>query len=89
MATIGVTLRDDLQGRGLAREAVGAVVDRLFAHAGVHRVQAAADSRNERSIRLLLAMGFRQRASPVRRCARDGEWHDEAYFGLLVTDPRP
>lgn len=46
-------------GRGLGREGVGAVVDRLFRSTTVPVVKAEVDDRNERSLRLLDALGFR------------------------------
>ena len=49
LATIGYTLRADRQGRGFATEAVGALIDGLFA-AGIHRVAATLDPA-ERGVR--------------------------------------
>jgi RimJ/RimL family protein N-acetyltransferase len=89
IATIGYTLRDDLQGQGIAREAVRAVVQRLFEHLGVHRVQAETAVENERSIRLLLALGFTHEGTTRHSEWSKGRWWDAAHFGLLESDPRP
>ncbi len=74
--------------QGIAREAVRAVVRRLFEHAGVHRIQAETAVENERSIRLLLDVGFTHEGT-----ARESAWAralvDAAHFGLLESDPRP
>jgi RimJ/RimL family protein N-acetyltransferase len=88
-ATVGFTLRADMQGRGIAREAVRAVVDRLFEHLGVHRIQAETAVENERSIRLLLALGFMHEGTTRDAEWSKGRWWDAAHFGLLASDPRP
>jgi GNAT superfamily N-acetyltransferase len=88
-AEIGVTLAPDQQGRGLAREALTAVIARLFEHHDLHRIYAEADDRNvagppaSRGPRLALRGAPRrsrlvQRASgrrcaPTRSCAASGK----------------
>jgi ribosomal-protein-alanine N-acetyltransferase len=89
IATIGYTLRDDMQGKGIAREAVRAVVRRLFDHLGVHRIQAETAVENERSIRLLLDLGFTREGTSRDSAWGKGRWWDGAHFGLLESDPRP
>ena len=64
-ATLGYTLRADRQGRGLATEAVGAAVDRLFALTQVHRIGATLDPDNAASARLLERLGFRYEGRAV------------------------
>lgn len=59
-AEIGYIARPDCQGRGLAGEAVGAVVDHAFAGRGLRRVYADIDPDNTASIRLVERLGFRQ-----------------------------
>jgi RimJ/RimL family protein N-acetyltransferase len=89
IATIGYTLRADAQGKGIAREAVRAVVDRLFRGLGVHRVQADTAPENVRSVRLLLDLGFTHEGTSRDSYWGKGRWWDSAFFGLLATDPRP
>ena len=59
LAEIGFTLAPAAQGRGLATEAVGAVVAWLLAQAPAQRVVAVADTRNLASLRLLQRLGLR------------------------------
>lgn len=59
MAEIGFTLAPAAQGRGLATEAVGAMVNWLLAHSPAQRVVAVADTRNAASLRLLQRLGLR------------------------------
>lgn len=70
---IGFILAREAWGRGIAREAVSAVIDRLFAE-GRKRVFADADTENAASIILLERLGFRR-----ERLLRD-EW--ETHLGL-------
>ncbi|MDX3910988.1 MAG: GNAT family N-acetyltransferase [Sphingobium sp.] len=80
---IGYLLRRDLWGKGFAREAVGAVVDHLFADKAARRVFADVDPDNVLSIGLLRRLGFKEEGR-LR-----GEWkthlgvRDSLIFGLL------
>src|SRR3954447_7750784 len=64
-AEVGVTFAPATQGSGLATEALGAVVTRLFEHHGMHRVFAEADDRNVAVHRLLERLRFRCEARLV------------------------
>jgi len=82
-ATIGYTLAPEAQGRGLASEAVGAVVARLFGHLGVHRVEASLDPRNLASARLAESSGFELEGVAVAALWTDGDgWTDDARYGM-------
>lgn len=59
-AEVGVTLAPAGQGRGLATEAVGAVVHSLLAATTVQVVQAYIDHRNAASLALFERLGFRR-----------------------------
>jgi RimJ/RimL family protein N-acetyltransferase len=83
-AEIGYSLATAHQGRGLATDAVGAVVDHLFSRYGVHRVSASLDPDNLASERLLERLGFE-----IEGIARDAVWHrdrwvDDARWGLTA-----
>lgn len=60
LAEIGFTLASPWQGRGLATEAVGALVELLLRHTAVQRIVAVADERNAASLRLLQRLGLRR-----------------------------
>lgn len=84
VATIGYSLATAAQGRGLAREAAGAVVDRLFDDLGVHRVEATLDPVNVASARLVEDLGF-EYEGVARSAVRTGDsWADDARYGLTV-----
>ena len=83
VAEIGYSLVRAHWGKGLAREAVGALLDRLFAVEGYRRAFADTDPDNAASNRLLDALGF-QCEGHLR-----GEWdthigiRDSLIWGLL------
>ena len=83
---IGFTLSPTEQGRGIATEAVGALLDHLFGVLDKHRVIASVDPRNDRAIALLTRLGFRQEAHFVRSLLVDSEWVDDLRFGLLQEE---
>lgn len=85
VAEVGYTLDPVHQGRGYAVEAVGAVVDALFAR-GVHRVEAVVDPANRASRRVLERLGF-EREGVARQAHHDGGgWTDDERWGLLRDD---
>lgn len=59
VAELGFTLAPSAQGRGLATEAVQALVSWLLTHSPAQRVVAVADTRNAASLRLLQRLGMR------------------------------
>jgi RimJ/RimL family protein N-acetyltransferase len=83
---IGVTFSPAAQGRGLASEAVTAVVRWLFAEQGAHRVIGECDARNQAVQRLFERMGFRLEARLVDADWFDGEWTTVLIYALLDGD---
>lgn len=81
---IGYLLRPDARGRGLAREAVSAVVDHGITIRGFRRIYADTDPENEASVRLLRALGFALEGTLV------GQWQthlgvrDSAIYARVV-----
>lgn len=55
---VGIILRPDFAGRGLARSAVAAMAAYGFAHLDLHRIVADIDPANTPSCRLFEALGF-------------------------------
>lgn len=80
-------------GRGLATEAVRALLDLAFRDLGVHRVVARVDVRNTASRALCTRVGMRQEAYLVENAWFKGEWTSEADYALLhhewCDDDRP
>jgi RimJ/RimL family protein N-acetyltransferase len=87
-AEIGVTLAQASQGKGLATEAVTAVVTELFERLGLHRVFAEADERNASVRRLLERLGFRCEARFVEADWFKGEWSTLLVYAVLEREWR-
>lgn len=83
---IGFTLARAHQGRGLMREAVTALLDRLFGELGKHRASALMDARNEGAIRLVSGLGFRKEGHFLQNVFFKGEWGDEVLFACLAAE---
>lgn len=82
-AEVGVTFAPAGRGRGLATEALGAVVTRLFEQHGIHRIYARADDRNDAVHRLFERLGFRCEARLVEADWFKGEWTTLRVFAIL------
>jgi aminoglycoside 6'-N-acetyltransferase len=78
-AEIGVTLGPASQGRGLAREAVRALVTTLFDPHDMHRFIAQVDDRNLPAQRLFEGLGLRIEARLV-----DADWFKGAWTTLRI-----
>jgi len=87
-AEIGVTLARASQGRGLATEALTAVLTELFERRGMHRVFAEADDRNVPVRRLLERLGFRCEARHVEADWFKGEWSTLRLYAMLNREWR-
>jgi RimJ/RimL family protein N-acetyltransferase len=87
-AEVGVTFTPARQGSGLATEALGAVVARLFEQYDIHRVYAQADDRNVPVHRLLERLGFRCEARLVEADWFKGEWTTLRSYATLHREWR-
>lgn len=84
---IGIVLDPAWQGRGIATRACRLLFDHLFA-AGLHRITARVDPRNDASTRLFERLRF-VREGLERQCWWDeayGEWTDEICFAMLAAE---
>jgi RimJ/RimL family protein N-acetyltransferase len=85
-AEIGYSLHADRQGRGLAQEALRAVLAFLIDARGFERIEADIDPRNSASCRLAERLGFMREGLLRRRWFVDGEACDTALYGLLASE---
>jgi RimJ/RimL family protein N-acetyltransferase len=79
---IGFILRSDHWGRGLAREALAAVIAHLFATRGLGALTADVDPRNAACLGLLNSLGFRETGRAERTWRVGEEWCDSVYLEL-------
>lgn len=87
-AEIGYTIGRPHQRQGYGREAIGALVDFAFHDLQLHRVIAVTDTRNDASIGLLSALGFRREAHFIEAFDDGGTWTDEYLFAVLAREWR-
>jgi RimJ/RimL family protein N-acetyltransferase len=87
-AELGVTLARANQGKGLATEALTAVMADLFEQRAMHRVFAEADDRNVPVRRLLERLGFRCEARLVDADWFKGEWSTLRTYAMLDREWR-
>lgn len=85
-AEIGYSLHREWQGRGLASEALRAVLRHLFDGMGLRRIEADTDPRNTPSRHLLEKLGFVHEGLLRERWRVNGELCDTALYGLLRRD---
>jgi RimJ/RimL family protein N-acetyltransferase len=83
---IGFTLATAYQRRGLATEAVSAVLERLFRVQGLHKVTGECDARNTRSAALMERLGFQREGLLRQQTFIKGEWTDDLLYGLLAAE---
>ncbi len=83
---VGWMLSPDFGGRGLASEAVRALLDVAFGVVGLHRVVARIDARNAASARLAERVGMRREAHLVENEWFKGEWTDELDYAVLARE---
>jgi len=88
-AALGYDLARRLWGRGLATEAITAVLDHGFDALGRGRVEAHTDAANERSIRLLERLGFWREGTFHDRYLEADGYHDVALYVLLRRERLP
>jgi RimJ/RimL family protein N-acetyltransferase len=83
---VGFLFSPAVWGKGYAREALQAVIERAFHEHGHEEIRAEADPRNERCIRLLTSLGFHETGRAERTWNIGGEWSDSVYLSL--ANPR-
>jgi RimJ/RimL family protein N-acetyltransferase len=85
---IGFILDPAHHGRGLAREAVEAMLRLGFADLGLHRIVGQCDARNHASARLMERLGMRREAHLVANEHVKGEWTDGFVYAILAGEWR-
>lgn len=83
---LGITLAPANQGRGLATEALGRVLEYVFGSLGKHRASAVIDAENHEVAALLRRLGFRQEGNFVEHVWFKGAWGSEYLFALLQRE---
>lgn len=79
---IGYILHPDMWGRGLATEALAAVIAHVFATHRLPAIEADVDPRNHGSLRVLGKLGFVETGRAERTMQLGDEWCDSVYLRL-------
>lgn len=85
---IGFIFHPDHWGRGHAREALTAVLERAFMDHDLARIEADVDPRNSESLKLLDHLGFRETGRKDHTWFVGGRWCDSIYLALNAADWR-
>jgi ribosomal-protein-alanine N-acetyltransferase len=88
-AYLGYWMSEDCQSKGLATEAIRAVLDFAFGPAGLHRVQAAIMPKNVRSLRVIEKLAFRREGYAERYLQIAGKWEDHILFARTREEHVP
>jgi RimJ/RimL family protein N-acetyltransferase len=83
---VGYVFSPAYHGRGLATEAVGALLRLGFEGLGLHRITGRLDARNTPSARVLERAGLRREAHLVENEFVKGEWTDEMIYAMLRSE---
>jgi RimJ/RimL family protein N-acetyltransferase len=78
---LGMIFASSCWGQGFASEAVSAIIARAFAQ-GRPAITADVDPRNEKSLRLLTRLGFKETGRTERTLKVGEEWVDSVYLEL-------
>lgn len=87
-ATLGYSLAERCQGKGLMREALEAILPAAVERYRLHRVEASYLPRNARSGKLLESLGFRKEGLALDYLLIDGRWEDHTLTAWTNPDWR-
>ncbi|GAB2470414.1 GNAT family N-acetyltransferase [Xylanimonas ulmi] len=85
-AAIGYWVSQDVAGRGVIPTAVAMATDYCFQVLGLHRVEINIRPENDRSLRVVAKLGFRDEGVRERYLHIQGQWRDHRTFALTSED---
>lgn len=85
-AELGYTIKPQVQGQGIATEALTAFLAYCFTELRLHRVIAFTDTRNSASIAVLEKLDFRREGHFVESLWSKGEWASEYQYAMLAAE---
>lgn len=83
---LGYSLDAGWQRQGLMGEALALALEYAYGDLGLHRVMAAVQPDNPRSLKLLRTLGFREEGYAPDYLKIAGEWRDHRLFALHAED---
>ncbi|WP_165350383.1 GNAT family N-acetyltransferase [Xylanimonas protaetiae] len=85
-AAIGYWVSRQVAGRGVIPTGVAMATDYCFQVLGLHRVEINIRPENDRSLRVVEKLGFRDEGTRVRYLHIQGDWRDHRTFALTTED---
>jgi len=85
-AKLGYWIGESYTGRGFARASVGAASEFCFSGLGLHRVEAAVQSDNSASIKVLQASGYQFEGTARGLLKINGAWRNHDIYAKLSKD---
>lgn len=83
---VGITLSKPYQGQGIAKEAMGVVIQALFEKHAAHRVLCYIDVENAPSVAMFESLGFRREGLTIQSFCNKGVWRDEYLYAVLSSE---
>lgn len=80
VGTLGYWMGAPFAGKGVMREAISLILPFAFEDLGLQRLEATVMPENERSLRLLRALGFREIGLSKMNMQIEGAWRDQVLF---------
>ena len=85
-AQLGYWIGQDYSSQGFGQASVRAALRFCFERLGLHRVEAAVQADNERSVRLLESLGFAKEGTARDYLKINGQWKDHDIYARLSSD---
>ncbi len=85
-ASIGYWVSRHVAGRGVIPTAVALATDYCFQVLGLHRIEINIRPENERSLRVVAKLGFRDEGTRARYLHIQGAWRDHRTFALTADE---
>ncbi|GGC85527.1 N-acetyltransferase GCN5 [Tersicoccus solisilvae] len=85
-ATLGYWVDQGSAGRGIAPTAVALATDHCFGTLGLHRMEINIRPENERSLRVVQKLGFRDEGLRRAYLHIDGQWADHRTFAMTADE---
>ncbi len=88
-AEVGYSIARDQWNRGIATEALSALLSLCFERMKLHRVEALHDVENPASGHVMQHCGMRYEGTLRQKVFNKGQWRDVCLWAMLDTDYRP
>lgn len=85
-ADVGFDLRRDYWGKGIMKEALGAIISFGLQNMGLNRIGAQVSTYNDNCVHLLESLGFKHEGTMREQYYENGEYHDLKLYAILKKE---